>query len=432
MERKLSSNEIKASLTGFYHLINSVIDARSNNQTVKDAIGSTISFLQIEDDFYYDYESIDRLLLVNAFELCKSVFLTAYDKGTLSKGYEDQIIESFFQDSSIPKSDTIKVLRNCLAHDDYSYQGYMQISINSDWNSKEINISINIIDFYNYTHKHITSLWDIWQSNTEITSADDKRDIDNISEANLFIEDCLNNTKQSELKSYVKNVLVKNDDFKDLLSVLLDIGLPDLDKEILSELNSYVEIFRTNILHSLDTFETLFEFIESIRFHLNYDRQKCLENSYALISDNYFNYCIEYKKSGMYKPNFKEEWDEMNGIYKFYTNLDVKLNIEDELKTAVSNYSVFLYVKSLTNDRYFPYDKIKLIFPKNCTRQELIRHLRNSAIHRNYHLTGNELHFKDYNLKTGKLTFDGILNYMDLKNAILSNYHYVPYESPFY
>jgi len=420
---------IKMSYTGFYYLVNQVVEGGENNLTVKDAIDNTYSYLGIENDFYYDYESLDVILLMNCFELCKSVFLTSYDKGYDCSDIEDAFINSLSL-GSVPYSERVRFFRNCLAHDDYDYDGYMSMSISNTWNGESINTSVDIIDFYNYTRLHLCSLHRIWNKDVCINEISEFKDIHTAEDAKEYIQECLSGVSE-ERRRFISKI-VENDDFIELVDVVTSLGCDDVKHMLTRELNEYIRISSKNIIQTIDTFDNLFDFIECVRFHLHYCRQNCLEHQYALISDNYFNYCINHNKNGMYKPNYKTEWEELGGVYKFYLGLDVKQNMNEELEKAIRNFSVFFYIRAFNEDSYFPYDKFNLIHPVSCSESDIKRHLRNSAAHRNYSIDKDHLIFKDYNQRNRKLTFEGSIEYGYLKESILSNYTYLPYEGAYY
>lgn len=432
---KLKLEEIRSSrLVGFYYLINNIIEGKENKISVKEAIDSTIDYLGIENDFYYDYEAIDILLLVNIFEMCKSVFLTYFDKGIMDNlNLHDGFIQSTLVQVNIEDSEKVRVFRNCLAHENYSFSGYMNIEINSISENMKFSANFKIIEFYNYIIKIIEKLQGCWEErHCTVEYIDDNRIIASIDEAKQYIKDCINQSDKLANKNFIENNILLNNDFNELIELILTLGNSDVKSELVRELNDYISDVRTNIIQSIMAFMPLFDFCETVRFYLNYDRQNCLEYEYALLYDNYFNYCIEYKKEGMYKPNFKLEWEEMNGEYRFYTNLDVRSNMESELKEAIYNFSVFSYVHVLNEEKFFPYEKVKAIYPNICTSDDLRRHLRNSAMHKNYRIENDTLVFKDYNLRSRKLTFEGKLSYLYLKEAILSSYDYVSYDCPYY
>lgn len=433
-QESLQVSEVRSCLVGFYYLINYIIEGKENEISVKEAIDSTIAYLRIENDFYYDYESIDRILLVNIFEMCKSAFLTYVDKGIMDDlNAADGFIDYIFLQVNNDNSEKIKVFRNCLAHENYTFSGYMNIEIESCWGNVKLNSTFGIIDFYNFVRKITEKLDRTWEErNCIIEYLNDDRIVTSIDEAKGYIKDCINQSHQVANKNYIENNILLNDDFNRFMKLILSVANSDVKSELVRELNNYICEVRTNVAQSIRTFIPLFDFCETVRFYLNFDRQSCLEHEYALLYDNYFNYCIKYKKEGMYKPNFKLEWEEMNGEYVFYTNLDIRSDMEKELKEAIYNFSVFSYAYVLNEEKFFPYDKVKLICPNICTNDDLRRHLRNSAIHRNYRIENDILIFKDYNLRSKKLTFEGKLPYLDLKEAILSSYDYVSYYCPYY
>ncbi|HGS5135732.1 TPA: hypothetical protein ACMDO2_004614 [Vibrio parahaemolyticus] len=426
---EFEDNSSKMSYIGFYYLVNQVVEGEKLNLTVKNAIDDTYSYLGIENDFYYDYESIDIILLINCFEICKSIFLASYDKGYEYIEESNDFISTLSL-GDLGYHEKLKILRNCLAHNDYDYSSYMSMWVSSEWRGLNVGFSIDIIDFYNYTRSHLQSLHQVWGSSIYIGEPSNDIKISTFEDAKEYVHQCLVNSGEASA-SYILQIL-ENDDFLEIINLAISSSVDCIKKNIIKDLNSYIEFTRRNIVQCLDTFDTLFDFIESVRFHLNYDRQNCLDYQYALISDNYFNYCVNFKKFGMYRANFVKEWEELGGVYNFYQGLDVKQDMNELLEKAIKNFSIFFYSRSLNEGNDFPYDKFVVSYPISCTEADIKRHLRNSTAHRNYSIEGECLIFKDYNKRTNKLTFKGKIEYFHMKNFILNNFYSLPYEGAYY
>ena len=206
------------SYISFYYLINQVVDGGKSNLTVKDAIDNTYSYLGLENDFYYDYESLDRIFLINTFELCKSVFLTSYDKGYDQIGVDNSFIEPLLA-GCVPSSDKVRAFRNCLAHDDYTFDDKMSIIVTSTWDRQAFTFSIDVIDFYNYTRGHLFSLHDVWNEKICFNEISDFRGIFTIEDAEEYIQESLNQISEDK-RHFISKILL-NEDFSDLPLFLL-------------------------------------------------------------------------------------------------------------------------------------------------------------------------------------------------------------------
>lgn len=430
-----SDNEINACICGFYKFINLIIDGENNNKlTVKNSIDNTINYLNIENDFFYDYESIDRLILINVSELCKSILATYFDKVFLDDSdYNNDFIDNIFKDTSLTSDLKVKALRNCFMHKDFNIKKDMNIIIKSSFKGETLVGEFSILKFYEYTRNLCGEIAHKWECNFNIDELESTMLINSIEDAKDYLVYCTNNSKIL-IKKYVVYKITNDKEFNNELAYNYKIvsDYSNVKNQLVEFLNEYICVKKKYITQCIDTFFTLLDFCDTIRFFLNYDRQSCLDYDYAVLVDNYYNFYMNYGKGTMYMPNYKEEWDNLNVQYTFNLNLDVKRNMIERLKEAYINFSVFTFCPILDEKNYFPYNEIIVEYQPSFLNEDIRRHLRNSVIHRNYRIENDNILFEDFNNLTHKKTFEGSIKYYFIKDAILSSFNYIPYHSAFY
>ncbi|OEH86559.1 hypothetical protein BHU72_13200 [Desulfuribacillus stibiiarsenatis] len=463
--RKVSSSiikkeQVKGAVKSFGKFIHNIAYHKNGKSVLKpiDAIKKYYEDNKLDYDYYYDFETLDRVLWINAAFLCiskitnhKEVYLDYFGDNIKLKS-----LEPIYKDQMNGYTDKEKLilLRNSFCHNHYDITDSCGIRIKRDSRYGSIKLNFTIKELYSLIMDLDTNLFYLrftpWidkdkVQNYKVNSSDDALDYC------IILLEKNSDEVQNEEVTYIKKLIQLNaHEFKEGLVSKIENETSQniINDKILDYLNKYMERVYKDLVVFQNMYDSLFVFVDTMRFFIIFCRQNMLEYDYHMLQDNYTRFYFlttridQYPASTymqMYEPNVGEEYENMMSTdFKYVEdprNRTIqKIKLYDELMLSAKYYLVFIFLPLLQeNSLYFPYDKLEIMDEfKNKDEEDIKRHLRNSSQHHNFMIKDDEIHIFDYNQRSMKKTFSAVLKYNDFFNAVESAYFHIPFEMPFY
>ncbi|KRF59023.1 hypothetical protein ASG97_21395 [Bacillus sp. Soil745] len=451
----LTKEIVNNALITFYKFTSDVAD--NKGVKIKEIIKKYYDEQGTEYDDYYDFETLDRMLQINAIYLCVSQLIS--HKEVYLKYLDDSInlssLNDIFNNFSIDCTDKEKliIIRNCFCHNDFKINTDLEIIINYNSQFGKVNINFSLPDFYQLikeldSKKYYISIPPVYDK-----YKNDSYNLENQDDAYEYIKFLAKSCAEEnnyETGRYINHLVnFEDNSFKIFLNDFWSRIFLDENKnaQLITFMNKLAENIQNDINNYSTMFGELFDLIDTVRFYLNYDRQSLLEYDYDLLNRNYLDFYFKTHEVNpyathtyleMYVPKFQKEWElikELDWKFNLYSNAteESKTKVFDSIKLAMNYFIIHTYSPMLQDFiMYFPFDKLVIDNTYPCESEDDIkRHLRNSVQHHNYQIKGDLITFSDYNVRSFRKTFSASIELGAFIEAVNSAYFYIPYESPF-
>ena len=456
----IKKEQVKGAVKSFGKFVYDIAYHKNGKSVLKpiEAIKRYYEDNKLDYDYYYDFETLDRVLWINAVFLCiskiisyKEVYLDYFDDNikltSLEHIYKNQM-------NGYTDKDKLILLRNSFCHNHYDITDSCEIRIKRDSRYGSIKLNFTIKELYSLIMDLDTNLHYL-----RFMPRIDKYKVQNysVNSSDDALEYCISlleknsDEVQNEGVTYIKKLIQLNvHGFKEGLVSKIETKISqDIIKDnILDYLNKYMERVYNDLEAFNNMYVSLFDFIDTMRFFIVFHRQNMLEYDYYTLKYNYTRFYFLTTRVDkdevstymeMYEPNVGEEYEYMMSTdFKYvkdsHEGILQKVKLYDELILSAKYYSVFVFLPLIQeHSLYFPYDKLEITDEfKNKNEEDIKRHLRNSTQHHNFIIKNDEIHIFDYNQRSMKRTFSAVLKYNDFFNALESAYFYIPFEMPFY